>query len=554
MSTNSNVAAAAANPTPAPTTVLYKIQDHTRFSASHLWRLMSEYYASNGVSAWTSYSVPFFITCNNYIGHKYALMIQEYMKNRDGPVWVVELGAGSGKLGFHILRALDDLNALTNVNYVMTDFAEKNIEFWMKHTAFSTFIERGVLDFAKFDIYNDSEFKTTKGTIPSDANVIFVANYIFDTLSADAFKIEGGKLKEARVSLCSRQDETNALDPAILQRMVVDWSFEDIDPETYYDKQKEPALHSVLNWYYDHFKDSPIEANVIIPTTILNFLNRMVFKDIFVIAGDKSHTDAESCQFVGAPHIAVHHSFSIMVNMHAIGIYASMRNGVAFHNPQADAGIKVSLFSLTSNELKPPPADLSTRFKKTTDELDLVNVKKCYEREICDFGPTDFHVIHKGIITNKEITPDAALALIKLSHWDTDTFFNVKEVIIDKILEMSRNLRQDVYYTLSKLWNYYYALNRDRDLAFDYGRLFFKTREYAKALDFYKYSNKTLGDHNVTLFNMALCHKELGDKKMAIDLLERSVKMDPSYERAKIWLVQLNSEKQVEDQLSGITL
>lgn len=136
---------------------------------------------------------------------------------------------------------------------------------------------------------------------------------------------------------------------------------------------------------------------------------------------------------------------------------------------------------------------------------------------------------------------------MKLSNYDPDTFFNVKEVIIEHLTIVGKNLRQDIYRSLGRIAENYYRLNRDRDLMFEYGRLFFKTREFAKALTFYEQSIKTMGEHNVTMFNIALCYKEMGDKEKSMDYLKRSVKLDPSYDRAKALLIQMHAEIQVND-------
>jgi len=42
------------------------------------------------------------------------------------------------------------------------------------------------------------------------------------------------------------------------------------------------------------------------------------------------------------PHIAVHGSFSVMVNYHAIGLYCTSRFGFVLHDPQEEASLKVS--------------------------------------------------------------------------------------------------------------------------------------------------------------------------------------------------------------------
>jgi len=52
---------------------------------------------------------------------------------------------------------------------------------------------------------------------------------------------------------------------------------------------------------------------------------------------------------IGDPHLAVHGSFSVMVNYHAIGLYATSKGGFALHNPQEEASLKVSVFMIPSN-------------------------------------------------------------------------------------------------------------------------------------------------------------------------------------------------------------
>lgn len=54
------------------------------------------------------------------------------------PFYIVELGAGSGKFSFYMLKALEEMQAvcdfpLKNIKYIMTDFTEKNFTFWCDH-------------------------------------------------------------------------------------------------------------------------------------------------------------------------------------------------------------------------------------------------------------------------------------------------------------------------------------------------------------------------------------------------------------------------------------
>lgn len=50
------------------------------------------------------------------------------------------------------------------------------------------------------------------------------------------------------------------------------------------------------------------------------------------------------------PHVAVHGSFSVMVNYHAIGLYCTSRSGFVLHDPQEEASLKVSVLVFTNQE------------------------------------------------------------------------------------------------------------------------------------------------------------------------------------------------------------
>ena len=115
--------------------------------------------------------VPHFITCNAFIGRAYAKVLAGFLRDSvqpgavtpldpTQPLYVVELGAGSGKFGFFMLRALMELRAtcpfpLDKVVYAMTDFTKQNFDSWAGHGGLREVAERGQLDFALFDAVQD---------------------------------------------------------------------------------------------------------------------------------------------------------------------------------------------------------------------------------------------------------------------------------------------------------------------------------------------------------------------------------------------------------------
>jgi hypothetical protein len=77
-------------------------------------------------------------------------------------VYIVEVGAGTGKFAFLFLRKMfsDHANLVppsVRVKYIVTDFVEKNVEFWARSAHFQYYRDRGLVDFATFDATNSRE-------------------------------------------------------------------------------------------------------------------------------------------------------------------------------------------------------------------------------------------------------------------------------------------------------------------------------------------------------------------------------------------------------------
>jgi hypothetical protein len=107
------------------------LEDFTRCSDSLLWKLMMSFYDRKGVESWSQGIVPHFITCNAFIGRTsvyalhelattdrvgaYAKVLLGFLRDckqpnaklpldSSEPLYIVELGAGSGKFSFFMLK------------------------------------------------------------------------------------------------------------------------------------------------------------------------------------------------------------------------------------------------------------------------------------------------------------------------------------------------------------------------------------------------------------------------------------------------------------------
>jgi len=81
-----------------------------RLSRSVLWRLQRRFFERRGPAAWSEGVVPHHATTNPYLARAYSRIVLGFLRDwRAGldpsqPVYLVELGAGSGRLAFHFLR------------------------------------------------------------------------------------------------------------------------------------------------------------------------------------------------------------------------------------------------------------------------------------------------------------------------------------------------------------------------------------------------------------------------------------------------------------------
>ena len=114
------------------------IDERVPLSQTKLWDAQRHYYQSQGIQAW-AHHVPYYVTSNPYFANSYASIIVRYIQdqmikgviNTDEPVYIVELGAGSGTFSFYFLKIFTELVSALSVTvstvYVMTDIITENL-------------------------------------------------------------------------------------------------------------------------------------------------------------------------------------------------------------------------------------------------------------------------------------------------------------------------------------------------------------------------------------------------------------------------------------------
>mmetsp|Transcript_27315 Transcript_27315/g.48293 ORF Transcript_27315/g.48293 Transcript_27315/m.48293 type:complete len:577 (+) Transcript_27315:113-1843(+) len=523
------------------------LEDKSRLSHSMIWNWMRAFYDQQGVGAWSNGIVPNFVTTNCCIAKMYAEVIfgflndvfspngmREFKSDPSEPLYVVELGAGHGKFSFLLLKQLLKMKEFFPptqtpnqfpFKFVMTDFTENNINFWKNHSSLKPFIELGMVDFAKFDAEHDLEIhlilsgKTlNRHTLKNP--MVLVANYIFDTLRHEAFRINDGKLQEALITVTSERDaEPDLNDPGLIKRFRPKWSYHQTSHKDYF-TGRQADLNPILARMVS--RTALRNSSILIPVGGLNCLRNLIELTsgrLFFLSGDKAYNHENEMKGLRDPHIAIHGSFSMMVNYDAVRHYFESKGGFSMHTPYQD-GFKVASFVLGA--------------KKET----VRSARLAFQLAMQTFGPDNFSTLQRSI---KDMVPNPSLklvlSLLRLSGYDSDVFYKFKQFLIDKVGHpyASEKIQQDVRRDIRQIYDCYYPLSKSKDVAFEIGRLFMSMKDYKAAMQYFIDSLRDCGEHHVTHYNLGLCHNYVGDFPSALSAFNKSLAIKPDYHEAREW-------------------
>ncbi len=506
-----------------------------RLSESKVWALQRRFYDSHGVSAWKDSHVPFEISSNAYLARRYAEILLGYLRDlrsgrlgkagRDQPLMIIELGSGSGRLAFLVASELLLMTEALGFKspafrLVMTDFTENNLKTYAANPRLAALLDAGVLDFARYDAEKPHALRLRRDgqTIAPGRNrqpMALIANYLFDTVRHDAFRVENGALYETRVGLAAKarramphREDPDALDALeIVERHV----------RTALPYYRHKVFDAVLADYVQGFDGCemlfPIDA-----LRVIDWFGRAA-APLLVICGDKGYrTDDELKAGVGA-YLSFHakSSFSTMVNLNAIERVVAKQGGFTLHAPQNDTSFTVSAFVSGAR----PAAAVETRF--------------AFDAAMTGLGPRHFQTTFDELKRRwRDPSVPSAVSMLRLANYDQDVFLRFAPVLTRKAGRVSNEVRADVAQAMDTVWERYFPLSSDDPVAFTIGLVFHAMRRFDQALRYFERSLELEGDDAVTHYNIGLCHAARGEAKAAVDAYEAALARDKRYRPAAL--------------------
>lgn len=179
--------------------------------------------------------------------------------------------------------------------------------------------------------------------------------------------------------------------------------------------------------------------------------------------GDKAYSQESELVGLRDPHVAIHGSFSFMVNLHAVREYTKRTGGMEMVTGHLDGFKCALLVHGVSQHGGGGGGDGSTTGRSPLPETRLA-WRECMD----DFGPENFSTLQRCV---KEETPHPslklALAIIRLAQHDADVFYKFKQTLIDRVPFASEKLQTDIFRDVLLVYEHYYPLQKSKDVAFE---------------------------------------------------------------------------------------
>ncbi|OJV94324.1 MAG: hypothetical protein BGO43_08715 [Gammaproteobacteria bacterium 39-13] len=504
-----------------------KILNMASLSNSVLWQRMHEYYAQLGTEVWEDEVVPQQITNNTYLANNYAKLIiaqiQDYISAHgepqdDSPFYILEIGAGHGRLSFYLLENLREAFDVFNwpkkwLKFIMTDISLKSIETWQVHHALKPFIDEGWLDIAVYNASQDTEIKLEISGQKIKANSInkplfVICNYIFDTLAHDAFQVMKHRLHEVEL-IIKNHDQ---LEKGDLKDYFKDAQYEFVKHAintNYYNEY--PILNKILKAYETECENTTFLMPLGAIQCIEN-LKKLAQGPVMFLVSDKGVTDKELFEEDAEPDISFHGSVSMMVNFDALKRYTELCGGKCLLMGDKGADFQVANFIFQAD------------YKIPNTTYAFVNSLSC-------FSPQDLfdicYIDDEPVKNLKSL--EAVVNILNLAEWDPSIFYDYHEQIIEKLEDddITVGVQHSILNGLERAWRYFFKLEKSQDLPFAIGSTLYHMDFNERAIEFYNHSLDFFGKDRDTYFNLTLAYQALGDYVKAQEMIDESLKIAP---------------------------
>lgn len=481
-----------------------------RISQSQLWKIQQDYYQSLGVSAWDD-ATPYFITNSQVIAESYAdLLIAFLLEQRldpAEPVYILELGSGTGRFGYLLARELQRKQsyfpalASQPVCVVLSDIVEDNVQFWQQHPRMQALGDR--LDFAHYwpDQGQPLYLRKRQCQLEKVRNpLVVIANYVFDSMPYDEFYLSNGGLQECLVDLISRSYPLHSgPERRDIRDVEIHRSYRGVELEGYYAKEHH---QKVLEHYAQRFSSGAF----LVPVAALDTLAYLrQLGPLVVITSDLGYVRPSAMLAHPGHPIALHGGcFSHMVNFHALSLSFEAR---LFTNRHLIEGVQTCLFSDV-----PLGPSVVYAFRERLDRVNAIN----HANELF------------SLVREQPPYFRAWLAFLRLNLNDPNALAGVAKKLAESIDSLTPSERQELVANLEVCWDNDYFFKGSPNVTFWLGHLYRTLGLYDRAQFYFALTVERQGPDAVLLYLQGECLQIQGQLARARKLYEQALEIEPA--------------------------
>ena len=497
---------------------------YERFGESRLWEQQLAYYKNAGPDAWRRDEVPHFITNTAGMADVYAECIVDYWQTAiatgdidlDKPFYILELGAGCGRLTYLLLKSLrEKLPQAPQIRwcYLASDIAEANLDFIATHPYLKPDVDAGYLDTVVWNAERGGDLRLRARRLlirHTDNPVVVVANYVFDGLRQDLFGFHYGQMFEGRIAIV--ETETRDRDGTGDTKHEVAYEWQPIERAHW--------LCAAWQRQLDRYRERLDSTGVLFPSgplRCIDNISKLARRKYLLLSADKGVCTEQDLRLYRTTDFAFHGSFSLPVNYHALAECLSRQGARVDNIRHRDEG---SIYHIAmccgAAERR---AAFDTCFEQIVRRLHLLN-------------PDDYFTLKKTMETvSDKLAAEQLLALLRLGRYDYRMLDLMIEPMLAKSADLTESSRRPWHAALERSWKNYFPIGEADPFYFNLSLLAIALEFWSLAKETLRFGISVYGSARDSLHSLAHCEASTGRLDEAIALLEQARTSNEATER-----------------------
>lgn len=318
---------------------------------SLFWNIQDEGHRRWGPFSWSISNTTFMATA-------YAGIIQAYVEATPGitqgqPLYILDLGAGTGRFSYLLLRALEKITLPVEVRVICVERHKMYAESWANHPRFAPFLKEGRLDYICGTAWEEDpapllQHSGQRLEWSCLANpLIAIANYFFDQIPQEVLRWTGTSWEQGLLHITS-PDGITSLEKLVenkerLCALRFHYSFTPLKDLELISKG-DPLAETVLRAYADQLLPG---TKITWPVMGLRLLRRLYERSkgrLLTLLADKGGRNLEELM-EDKTLVPIYQQgvFSFDLNLDAIYRYWDLQGGWSFFLPEGSRRFSLSV-------------------------------------------------------------------------------------------------------------------------------------------------------------------------------------------------------------------